>query len=98
MRPLALALLILAAGASPASAAVIEFDDRSSPEDNEQTFAIVVRAVPGETNDMTVRSVPGGILIEDAGAPLSGVCTPQGGGRFCEGFFAGVEVYLGDGD
>jgi len=55
MRSLALALLALALTASPATAAVIEFDDRSSPEDNEPTIAIVVRAVPGETNRMTVR-------------------------------------------
>jgi hypothetical protein len=98
MRSLGLAILVLALGAPPAGAAVIEFDDRSSPEDNEQTFAIVIRAAPGETNAMTVRGVPGGILIEDTGAPLTGECTPQGGGRFCQGFFAGVDVYLGDGD
>ena len=33
MRPIILALIALAASASPASAAVITFDDRSSPED-----------------------------------------------------------------
>jgi hypothetical protein len=54
--------------------------------------------VPGETNHITVTGVPGGILIEDAGAPLAGECAPQGGGRFCDGFFAGVDVYLGDGN
>ena len=97
MRALGLAILALALFASPASAAVIEFDDRSSPEDNERTFAIVVRAAPGETNAMTVSKVPGGILIEDTGAPLTGECAAQGGGRLCEGFFAGVDVYLGDG-
>jgi hemolysin type calcium-binding protein len=98
MRSFALALLIVAASASPASAAVISFDDRSAPEDNDPTFAIVVRAAPGETNSMTLRAVPGGILIEDTGAPLTGECAPQGAGRFCEGYFAGADVYLGDGD
>jgi len=98
MRSLALALLALAFSASPAPAAVIELDDRSSPEDSNPTFAIVVRAAPGETNAITVRSVSGGIMVEDTGASLTGECTPQGAGRFCGGFFAGVDVYLGDGN
>jgi Ca2+-binding RTX toxin-like protein len=98
MRSLALALLALALTASPASAAVIEFEDRSSPEENERTFAIVVRAAPGEANVIAVRTSPGGIAIEDAGAPLTGACQPSGAGRFCAGSFAGVDVHLGDGD
>jgi hypothetical protein len=99
MRSLALALLALALTASPASAAVIEFDDRSSPEDNDPNIAIVVRAVPGETNVITVRRAPGGIVIEDTGAPLTGECEPSGTGRFCRGNnFGVVDVFLGDGD
>src|SRR5688572_12893408 len=99
MRSLALALLALALGGAPASAAVIEFQDRSSPEDNEPTIAIVVRAAPGETNVMTVRSAPGGIVIEDTGAPLTGECEPSGTGRVCRGaHFGVVDVFLGDGD
>src|SRR5688572_33069580 len=99
MRSLALALLALALGGAPASAAVIEFQDRSSPEDNEPTIAIVVRAAPGETNVMTVRSAPGGIVIEDTGAPLTGECEPSGTGRFCRGtHFGVVDLFLGDGD
>jgi hypothetical protein len=99
MRLLALALLALALMATPASAAVIEFEDRSSPEDDEPTIAIVVRAAPGEANVMTVRTSPGGITIEDAGAPLTGECEPSGTGRFCRGNnFGVVDVFLGDGN
>jgi hypothetical protein len=99
MRSLALALLALALTASPATAAVIEFEDRSSVEDDEPTIAIVVRAAPGETNLMTVRLAPGGIVIEDTGAPLTGECEPSGSGRFCPGNnFGVVDVFLGDGD
>jgi hypothetical protein len=99
MRTLGLAFLLLASSASPAGAAVIEFDDRSSPEDNEPTIAIVVRAGPGETNAMTVTRSAGGIMIEDTGAPLTGECQPSGAGRFCPGAnFGVVDVFLGDGN
>jgi hypothetical protein len=99
MRTLGLALLLVASTPSPAGAAVIEFDDRSSPEDNEPTIAIVVRAAPGETNAMTVTRSAGGIMIEDSGAPLMGECQPSGSGRFCPGTnFAAVDVFLGDGN
>jgi hypothetical protein len=103
MRSLGLALLALAVSASPASAAVIEIEDHfcgcdgSSGESD--TRGIVVRANPGETNLMTVRRVPRGIVIEDAGAPLTGRCRPsRSGGRFCGGEYDGVDVLLGDGD
>jgi hypothetical protein len=98
MRSFALALLIVAFSASPASAAVIELDDRSSPEDNSPNIAIVVRAGPGETNDVTVTRVSAGIMIVDTGAPLSGECEPSGAGRLCRGTdFGAVDVLLGDG-
>jgi Ca2+-binding RTX toxin-like protein len=99
MRPIILALIALAAGASPASAAVVTFDDRSSPEDNSPSIAIVVSAKPGETNRITVRQVQGGIAIDDAGAPLTGHCQPTATGRICRGdLFVAVDVYLGDGN
>ncbi len=99
MRSLVLALLALALTVSPASAAVIEFDDRSSPEDNSPNIAIVVRAAPGETNLITVRRSAGGVVIEDTGAPLTGECEPSGTGRFCRGTdFGVVDVFLGDGN
>jgi Ca2+-binding RTX toxin-like protein len=99
MRPIILALIALAAGASPASAAVVQLEDRSSPEDNTPTTAIVVSAKPGETNLITVRQVPGGIAIDDAGAPLTGACQATATGRLCRGaFFGAVDVYLGDGN
>jgi Ca2+-binding RTX toxin-like protein len=103
MRSLGLALLALAVSASPASAAVIEIEDHfcgcdgSSGESD--TRGIVVRANAGETNLMTVRRVARGIVIEDAGAPLTGRCRPsRRGGRFCGGEYDGVDVRLGDGD
>ena len=99
MRSLGLAFLVLAFGASPASAAVIQFEDRSSPEDNDPNIAIVLRAAPGETNHITVRRSAGGLVIEDTGAPLTGECEPNGGGRFCRGTnFGAVDVFLGDGN
>lgn len=98
MRLLALASMTLALGASPASAAVVELDDRSSPEDNDVTIAIEVRAGPGEANAISVREVPGGIAIEDSGAPLTGACEPRGSGRFCPGTYGEVDVFLGDGN
>lgn len=103
MRSFGLALLALAFTASPASAAVIEIEDHfcgcdgSSGETD--TRGIVVRANAGETNLMTVRRVPRGIVIDDAGAPLTGRCrTARSGGRFCRGEYDGVDVLLGDGD
>jgi Ca2+-binding RTX toxin-like protein len=97
MRSLGFAFLALVLGATPASAAVVELDDRSSPEDDVATFAIVVRAAPGEANAISVRQVPGGIAIEDTGAPLTGACEPSDSGRFCPGAYGEVDVLLGDG-
>jgi hypothetical protein len=104
MRSLALALLGLALLAPSASAAVIELEqhfcgcDGSSGETD--TVGIIVRAAPGELNRMTVKQMPRGILIQDAGAPLTGRCRPSpSGGRFCRGTtYDGVSVYLDDGD
>jgi hypothetical protein len=103
MRSVGLALLVLAFMASPARAAVIEIEnhfcgcDGSSGETD--TRGIVVRANAGETNLVTVRRVPRGIVIEDAGAPLTGRCrTALSGGRFCGGEYDGVDVVLGDGN
>jgi hypothetical protein len=99
MRSFALALLIVAISASPAGAAVIELDDRSSPEDSAPLIAIVVRAAPGETNDITVTRVSDGIMIVDTGAPLTGECEPSAAGRLCRGDdFGPVDVLLGDGN
>jgi Ca2+-binding RTX toxin-like protein len=103
MRSLGLALLALALSASPATAAVIEIEDHfcgcdgSSGETD--TRGIVVRAAPGEVNDISVTRVPKGIVIADGGAPLTGRCRiARSGGRFCRGEFDGVDVLLGDGD
>jgi hypothetical protein len=104
MRSLGLALLALAFTASPATAAVIEFEDHfcgcDGSSGDTDTIGIIVRAAPGELNRMTVRQMPRGILIQDDGVPLTGRCRPSpSGGRFCRGtLFDGVGVYLGDGD
>ena len=46
-----------------------------------------------------MRTSPGGITIEDTGAPLTGECEPSGAGRFCRGTnFGVVDVFLGDGN
>jgi hypothetical protein len=104
MRPLGLALLVLALSASPASAAVIEIEEHFCGCDpssgDEDTRSILVTAQPSEDNMVTVEKRPRGILVRDDGAPLTGECRPanSGGGRFCRGAFDGVDVSLGDGD
>jgi len=104
MRSLALALVALALGASPASAAVISIEDNFCGCDpssgDEDTHYVVVTAQPGEHNAITVEQRPRGVLIQDVGAPLTGACRRSaiGGGRFCRGRFDGVDVSLGDGD
>jgi Ca2+-binding RTX toxin-like protein len=104
MRTLGLALLALAFTASPASAAVIDVEEHfcgcDGSSGDEDTATLVVTAAPGEHNVMSVERSPRGIVIKDAGAPLTGRCRPtrNGDGRFCRGAFDGVEVSLGDGD
>jgi hypothetical protein len=104
MRSFGLALLALALTASPARAAVIEFEDHfcgcDGSSGDTDTVGIIVRAAPGELNRITVRQIPTGILILDDGPPLTGRCGPSpSGGRFCRGtLFDGVAVHLGDGD
>jgi Ca2+-binding RTX toxin-like protein len=102
MRSLLLALVALALLASPASAAVIEIEDHfcgCDPSSGDvDTRGLVVRAVPGEVNRMSIRSSPRGVVIDDLGAALTGACRlATSGGRFCRGQFDGVEVELGDG-
>jgi hypothetical protein len=104
MRSLGLALLALAFTGSPASAAVIDIEEHFCGCDpssgDEDTFTVVVTAAAGEHNVITVERSPRGIVIKDAGAPLTGRCRPtrDGAGRFCRGIFDGADVSLGDGD
>ncbi len=94
MRAVGLAIVALALLASPASAAVIEIEDHfcgcDSSSGEGDTRGLLVRAAPGETNLIIVRRSPRGIVIDDAGAPLTGACRPAtAGGRFCRGEFDG---------
>jgi hypothetical protein len=103
MRSIVLALVALALTAGPASAAVIEFEDHfcgcDGSSGDEDTRGIVIRAAPGEFNNLSVQVKPRGILIVDSGAPLTGRCRPSSsGGRFCRGVYDGVDVELGDGN
>jgi Ca2+-binding RTX toxin-like protein len=103
MRSIGLALLVLALSASPASAAVISIEDHfcgcDGSSGDEDTHFVVVTAQAGERNEILVEQRPRGVLVTDAGAPLTGACRPSlRGGRFCEGRFDGVDVSLGDGD
>ena len=103
MRAIGLALVALALSASPASAAVLEIRDNfcgcDGSSGDEDTRTLIVRAAPGEVNRMSVRQMPQGVLVEDAGGPLTGACrVSSSGGRFCRGAFDGAEVELGDGD
>jgi hypothetical protein len=103
MRAIGLAIVVLALFAPSASAAVIEIEDVFCGCDpssgDEDTRSIVVRAVPGELNRISVHMEPGGVVIEDLGAPLTGSCEAvSSGSRICRGQFTGIAVRLGDGD
>ena len=95
-------LLAMGLLASPAAATTIRFEyedcgcDPSSGD--EGTTTMIVRAGPGERNEIAVRSRPRGYLVEDRGAPLSGCRPSRRGGRFCPGDLNEVVVRLGDGD
>jgi hypothetical protein len=100
---LAIVALSLALFAPPASAAVVEIEDVFCGCDpssgDEDTHSIIVRAAPGELNAISVHTEPGGVVIEDSGAPLTGSCEPASPGRrFCRGQYDRVHVELGDGN
>jgi hypothetical protein len=100
---LAIVALSLALFAPPASAAVVEIEDVFCGCDpssgDEDTQSIIVRAAPGELNAISVHTEPGGVVIEDSGAPLTGSCEPASPGRrFCRGQYDRVHVELGDGN
>ena len=104
MRAIGLAIVALALFAPSASAATVKLNvifcgcDGSSGDVD--ILNIGVTAAPGEPNAVTVERSPRGIVIRDAGAPLTGDCRPtrSGDGRFCAGSFDTVDVDLGDGD
>jgi hypothetical protein len=102
MRSLLLALVGLALLAPAASAAEVYLDfnfcacDPSSG--GEDTTGLVVTGAPGEDNRLSITARPGGVLVEDAGAPLTGDCRRAGSrGRFCT-FIDYAQVDLGDGN
>ena len=104
MRAIGLAIVALALFAPSASAATIEIEDVfcgcDGSSGDEDTHTIIVRAEPGELNRISVHQEPGGVVIEDLGAPLTGECEPASPGRrICRGFSnTGIVVHLSDGD
>src|SRR5687767_11711580 len=103
MRAIGLAIVALALFAPSASAAVIEIEEHfcgcDGSSGDEDTRGLVVRAAPGELNAISVRVEPGGVVIEDSGAPLTGECSPSAPGRrLCSGQYDGIELQLGDGN
>jgi RTX calcium-binding nonapeptide repeat (4 copies) len=103
MRAIGLAIVALALFAPSASAAVIEIDDVfcgcDGSSGDEDTHTIIVRAEPGELNRISVHQEPGGVVIEDLGAPLTGSCEALSSGtRICRDSYTGIAVRLGDGD
>ena len=100
MRPLLLALVGLALFAPAAPAAVLSIEESFCGCDpssgDEDTRTLVVAALPGEPNAITVERRRLGVLVQDSGAPLTGACRPanSGGGRFCRGRFDGVDMTL----
>jgi hypothetical protein len=103
MRAIGLAIVALALFAPSASAAVIEIDDVfcgcDGSSGDEDTHTIIVRAEPGELNRISVHVEPGGVVIEDLGAPLTGSCEAVSSGtRICRDQYTGIAVRLGDGD
>ena len=59
-----------------ASAAVIEiheiFCGCDGSSGDEDTRELIVTAAPGELNRISVHKEPGGVVVEDLGAPLTG--------------------------
>jgi hypothetical protein len=103
MRAIGLAIVVLALFPPSASAAVIEIEDVFCGCDpssgDEDARNIVVRAASGELNRISVHVEPGGVVIEDLGAPLTGSCEAvSSGSRICRGQFTRIAVRLGDGD
>jgi hypothetical protein len=103
MRAIGLAIVALALFAPSASAAVIEIDDVfcgcDGSSGDEDTHTIIVRAEPGELNRISVHVEPGGVVIEDLGAPVTGSCEAVSSGtRICRDQYTGIAVRLGDGD
>ena len=103
MRAIGLAIVALALFAPSASAATIEIheifcgcDGSSGDEDARD---LIVTATPGELNRISVHREPGGVVVEDLGAALTGACEPASPGRrICRGNYTGIVVNLGDGD
>jgi hemolysin type calcium-binding protein len=101
MRSFGLALVALAMLAAPASAAELSFTDLACGCDpssgDEDTRTLNFRAAPGEANRLSIRTTPGGVLVEELGAPLTGACRPMADGRrFCAGSIDDVAIELGD--
>jgi RTX calcium-binding nonapeptide repeat (4 copies) len=103
MRAIGLAIVALALFVPSASAATIEIheifcgcDGSSGDEDSRD---LIVTAAPGELNRISVHKEPGGVVVEDLGAPLTGACEPASPGRrFCRDQYTGIVLNLGDGD
>jgi hypothetical protein len=103
MRAIGLAILALALFAPSASAANIEIheifcgcDPSSGDED---TRNLIVTAAPGELNRISVHHEPGGVVVEDLGAPLTGSCEPTSStSRICRDQFTGIVLVLDDRD
>ena len=103
MRAIGLAILALVLFAPSASAAVIEIEDVfcgcDGSSGDEDTHTIIVRAEPGELNRISVHHEPGGVVVEDLGAPLTGACEPASPTRrICRDSYTGIVLNLGDGD
>jgi Ca2+-binding RTX toxin-like protein len=90
LRTALLALVLLVAGAAPASAATVALDGTT----------VRVTAAPGEVNAMQVIPATGGVTIVDAVAPTAGDgCVLTAPDRVtCTATLTGVVADLGDGD
>ena len=101
MRLLLTAVLLCLASAAPAGAATVKHWPGGCVRGECSSTSVTVTASAGEQNDIRVTAEPGSVLIEDAGADLTGDCAAVGlRARRCpvgaESF--GVTVELGDGD
>ena len=111
LKPIALAIAVLALGAAPAGAATAQITvthSRGTHESDVINMAPGYRAAPGESNHLTVSGSAREIVLSDSGAAItpgngcsaiddhSVRCRPDSLGRY--DFLDGVDVELGDGD
>jgi Ca2+-binding RTX toxin-like protein len=93
-------VLALLAIAAPADAATVGLTRQGTAAHGAgEILGLELHAAPGEANAVTIEAGPGGVVVRDAGAPLTAgpYCEPLADGVACA-LPASAVVDLGDGD